>query len=130
MAVLISYKVLLDRFPNILEPSGSNVRAKEDFLELVRLMLALVEVNDQWYREKYPDVSDAVDAGEYRSTRQHFIDHGYFEWRLPGRLTIDEAWYVNEYEDVQIGIENGEIASAEEHFNLHGYAEGRLPVKL
>ena len=98
-------------------------------LAVLKAMLASVAVDDDWYRTHYPDVAAAIDAGEYESTQRHFMEHGYFEGRLPGRLSVDEAWYIKTYDDIATGMEDGEIPSAEEHFNMHGYAEGRLPAR-
>ena len=130
MRILVPFKALEKRFPQHFDGTGKSEPQNQDFLNVVRLMLASITVDDAYYRELYPDVSAAVDAGTYESTRDHFIQHGYFEGRLPGRLDVDSAWYTKNYEDVFIGIENGEIASAEDHFNLHGYFEGRMPIKL
>jgi hypothetical protein len=96
---------------------------------IIKLMLASVTVDDAWYRAKYPDVSAAIDAGEYESSQRHFMEHGYFEGRMPGALSVDEAWYLRANEDIAQSIEDGDIGSAQEHFCSYGYAEGRLPVR-
>jgi hypothetical protein len=129
MTVLVPFKTLADRFPHLFSTRGGSESLREDILGLIKMMLASVHVDDAWYRRRYPDVSAAVDAGEYQSTRHHFIEHGYFEGRLPCRLTIDETWYIQTNDDVLAGIRSGVIASAEEHFNDYGYVEGRLPVR-
>ena len=130
MTVLVPFKTLADRFPQLLSTRGKTESLHEDILGLIKMMLASVHVDDAWYRRCYPDVSAAVDAGEYQSTKHHFIEHGYFENRLPCRLSVDETWYIQSNDDVLAGIRNGEIESAEEHFNQYGYAEGRLPIRL
>ncbi len=130
MTVLVPFKTLADRFPQLLSTRGEHAALREEVVGLIKMMLASVRVDDAWYRRRYPDVSAAVDAGEYQSTRHHFIEHGYFENRLPCRLSIDETWYIQSNGDVLAGIRNGEIESAEEHFNQYGYAEGRLPFRL
>jgi len=129
MTVLVPFKTLTDRYPQLLYPYGKSQSFQEEIFGLIKMMLASVDVDDAWYRRRYPDVSAAVDAGEYQSTRHHFIEHGYFEGRLPCRLSIDETWYIQTNDDVLAGIRNGDIASAEEHFNQYGYVEGRLPVR-
>jgi hypothetical protein len=99
----------------------------DEFLEIVRLLLRSVQVDEEWYLTEYPDIAEAVASGEVKSARNHFIDSGYFEGRMPAPLEIDEAWYLAEYPDVAEGIGRGEIQSALQHYREHGYAEGRLP---
>lgn len=102
----------------------------DEFLDIVRLILRSVPVDEPWYLTEYPDIAEAVAAGEVKSARHHFIDSGYFEGRLPCALVVDEAWYLSEYPDVAEGIERGEIQSARQHFLEHGYEEGRSPSAL
>jgi hypothetical protein len=99
----------------------------DEFLDIIRLLLRSVPVDEAWYLAEYPDIAEAVAAGEVKSARHHFIDSGYFEGRLPAPMDIDEAWYLSEYPDVAEGIERGEIQSARQHFLEHGYDEGRSP---
>jgi hypothetical protein len=66
----------------------------------------------------------------FRSTRDHFVQNGYFEGRRPHEIEVDEEWYLAHYDDVAEGVETGEIGSASEHFHRHGYREGRLPFDL
>ena len=63
----------------------------DEFLDLVRNFLQAVPIDEAWYCRVYPDVADAIKAGAYRSARQHFVDHGYFEGRRPFELEVDEA---------------------------------------
>jgi len=102
----------------------------DEFLDIIRLILRSVPVDETWYLAEYPDIAEAVAAGEVKSARHHFIDSGYFEGRLPSALVVDEAWYLSEYPDVAEGIERGEIQSARQHFLEHGYEEGRSPAAL
>jgi hypothetical protein len=97
----------------------------DEFLDIVRLLLRSVAFDEAWYLAEYPDIAEAVAAGEVKSARHHFIDSGYFEGRLPAPLEVDEAWYLAEYPDVAEGIERGELQSARQHFLEHGYEEGR-----
>ena len=129
MTILAPFKALTVRFPQLLNGTAHSAVADEDIYSLIKILLLSVAVDDAFYREKYPDVSAAIDAGDYESPRDHFIRHGYFEGRIPSRLSIDQDWYIKNYDDVLLGIENGDIVSAEDHFNLHGYQEGRLPAK-
>jgi hypothetical protein len=97
----------------------------DEFLDIVRLLLRSVTFDEAWYLAEYPDIAEAIAAGDVKSARHHFIDSGYFEGRLPAPLEVDEAWYLAEYPDVAEGIERGEIESARQHFLEHGFEEGR-----
>jgi len=100
----------------------------DDFLDVVRQLLEAVPVDEAWYRDHYPDVAEAIDAGTYRSARHHFVTHGYLEGRQPSEILVDEDWYLMTNADVRAGIEDGRFESAQVHFARHGYAEGRRPV--
>jgi hypothetical protein len=98
----------------------------DEILDVIRLLLRGVHVDETWYLSKYPDIADALAAGDVKSARQHFVDLGYFEGRLPCPLDVDEAWYLAQYPDVAEGIARGDIQSARQHFLEYGYEEGRL----
>jgi hypothetical protein len=100
---------------------------RDQLLQLIRKLLALVQVDEEWYRKTYPDVERSVVAGATPSAKDHFVSSGYFEGRRPGKVVVDETFYINKYPDVAEGIEFEEIDSAQEHFDAHGYLEGRLP---
>jgi hypothetical protein len=99
----------------------------ENLIKLVKLLLSAVEVDEAWYLKQYPDVSEAIAQGKINSARQHFIDNGYFEGRLPFAIPVDDEWYRKEYPDVAESIKNGIEPSAQSHFLRDGYKEGRLP---
>jgi hypothetical protein len=98
-----------------------------DLLDIVKLLLRGVTVDDPWYLATYPDVAEAIEAGMFKSAKHHFVENGYFEGRRPAQFEVDEEWYLTTYPDVTDGIEAGKIVSATEHFFSNGYAEGRLP---
>ncbi len=102
----------------------------DEFLDVIRRLLTVVEVDEVWYRAVYPDVAQAIDAGVYRSATAHFVEHGYLEGRRPFEFKVDTAWYITKYPDVQEGIDSGELLSAQDHYNRHGYDEGRIPAPL
>ncbi len=52
-------------------------------VDLVRLFLRTVEVDEAGYRRAYPDVAESLDDGSLTSARQHYIEFGYFEGRNP-----------------------------------------------
>jgi len=99
----------------------------EDFVEIMRTMISGVEVDEVWYARAYEDIGSAVKAGKIRSSKQHFIDDGYFEGRLPFRIPVDERWYLAENPDVAESVRKGVVESAQDHFDRDGYREGRLP---
>lgn len=102
----------------------------DEFLDLVRALLSVIEVDETWYLEKYPDVAEAIKAGKVASARQHFLHNGYFEGRLPFALKVDERWYLTEHPGVAEYIRAGRLESAQQHFDHDGYREGRLPFPL
>ena len=102
----------------------------EDFVKILRTMIRGVEVNEAWYRRSYEDIGNAVEAGVIGSAKQHFVDDGYFEGRLPFPIVVDERWYLAENPDVADSIRKGAVESAQDHFNKDGYREGRLPFGL
>ena len=76
----------------------------EDFVKLLKLMIAGIDVDEDWYARAYEDIGQAIKAGGIRSARQHFINDGYFEGRQPASIRVDEAWYLRRYPDVADGI--------------------------
>lgn len=102
----------------------------DEFLDMVKKFLRAVPLDEEWYCNSYPDVAEAIKAGAYRSARQHFVDHGYFEGRRPFELFIDERWYMEQYPDIKESVANGSLPSALDHFRNNGYEEGRLPSDL
>ncbi len=102
----------------------------ENFVAILRAMIKGIEVNEAWYCRTYEDIGKAVKEGSIRSAKEHFVNDGYFEGRLPFPIMIDERWYLVENPDVAESIRKGVIDSAQEHFNKDGYREGRLPFGL
>lgn len=118
-----------------LQISGSGSAAKaslsyEDFLGVLKRLLADIVVDDSWYRQANPDVERGIKAGILQSPRQHFLDHGYFEGRLPFPIKVDTGWYLKQYPDVAEDVRTGRVTSAQAHFDESGYREGRLPFDM
>jgi hypothetical protein len=99
----------------------------EEFVDILKLLLRAVPVDEAWYLTRYPDVAEAVNTRIFKSAKHHFVEIGYFEGRMPCQFQVDDRWYLEKYADVAEGVRNGDIKSAEEHFLSHGYEEGRLP---
>lgn len=102
----------------------------ESFVDILRMMIRGVDVDDTWYARTYDDIGNAMKDGVLRSAKQHFVDDGYFEGRLPFPIAVDESWYLRKYPDVAESIRAGTVESAQEHFNTDGYREGRLPFGI
>jgi hypothetical protein len=62
---------------------GAERIANTGLADALRLFLDSVEVDEDWYRHRYPDVAAAIDMGNLASARQHFVQFGYFEGRDP-----------------------------------------------
>jgi hypothetical protein len=100
------------------------------FLAMVRAMLAVIDVDEAWYLEQYPDVVTGIANGKVSSARDHFVHNGYFEGRLPFPMEVDERWYLTENPEVAEYIRAGRLTSGQQHFDQDGYREGRLPFVL
>ncbi len=102
----------------------------EEFVGLIRRLIAGVEVDEKWYLERYPDIADAIRQGIVHSPKSHFVNDGYFEGRWPFAITVDEDFYLKENPGVAEYVANGNLASGQQHFDENGYKEGRLPFGL
>ncbi len=102
----------------------------DDFIKMIRLMIAGIEVDEAWYRQTYDDIGRAIQEGRIESAKRHFLDDGYFEGRLPFAVNVDEKFYEQTYPDVADSIRNGIVQSSQTHFDEDGYREGRLPFDL
>jgi hypothetical protein len=102
----------------------------ENFVSILRTMIRGIEVNEAWYAKTYEDIGGAIKDGIVRSAKQHFVDDGYFEGRLPFPIAVDERWYLSENPDVAESIRKGTVDSAQDHFDKNGYREGRLPFGM
>jgi hypothetical protein len=117
---------------NIINDNGQlTVNASYDeFLHMIREILSVIEVDEAWYLEKYPDVGEGIKAGAVASARDHFMHNGYFEGRLPFEMKVDERWYLTQNPGVADYIRAGRLESGQQHFDYDGYREGRLPFPL
>lgn len=102
----------------------------DDVQQMIRTLLVAIDVDEAFYLERNPDVAEGIRHGTIRSAREHFVDHGYFEGRLPYRITVDEAWYLGTHVDVADTVRRGEYASGQDHFDGPGYPEGREPFPI
>lgn len=102
----------------------------DDFVKILRMMISGIEIDEKWYLATHEDIARAVASGAVASAKQHFVDDGYFEGRLPFPMPVNERWYLDQYPDVADCVRKGVVASGEQHFAEDGYREGRLPFPL
>ncbi len=102
----------------------------DDFIKILRLMISGIAVDEDWYLTEHEDIAKAIASGVVMSARQHFIDDGYFEGRLPFPMPVDERWYLEQNPDVADSVRKGVVSSGQQHFSEDGYREGRLPYEL
>jgi hypothetical protein len=102
----------------------------DDFIKMIRLMIAGIEVDEVWYSQQYEDIGNAIRDGQVASAKQHFVDDGYFEGRLPFAIAVDDTWYRTHYHDIAESVRTGVVTSSQTHFEEDGYREGRLPFDL
>jgi hypothetical protein len=84
-------------------------------------------VDEKWYLNQYPDVTEALASGNIKTISEHYNIYGYYEHRLPYKISIDEKWYLSEYVDIREAVKSGVFASGQSHFDVVGYKEGRIP---
>lgn len=100
------------------------------FRALKKILLPLISkilVDEDYYLKTYEDINDAIKSGKIFSAKEHYVNNGYFENRLPRFFQVDEDWYLSHYQDVGDAINEGKWGSGQAHFTAAGYAEGRYP---
>jgi hypothetical protein len=98
---------------------------------LLGIVVGEMAFDEQYYRDRYPDLRRAFESQEIEDLKAHFVNHGFFERRhgsLRQASPVDEKWYLNEYPDVAKGIAEGTVASATAHYMATGRREGRRPA--
>jgi len=84
----LSYIVPYGRFLEWLsgyngETQGQYKLRYDLYISLIRRFLEPIVVDETWYADEYPGVARGVSAGRFKSCRQHYLVHGYFEGRRP-----------------------------------------------
>jgi hypothetical protein len=102
----------------------------DDFVTMIRRVLAGIEIDEAWYLDRYPDIADAIENGIVTSAQQHFVNDGYFEGRQPFPMHVNERWYLMNNTGVADFVRQGKMESGQRHFEENGYKEGRLPFTL
>lgn len=98
---------------------------RDGFKAIIREILRDMPFDENWYLGHYPDVAAAVARGEV-TAREHYVEFGYFEGRLPGLNGFDGAAYFRTQPDLaHFSAHPDAIDLARDHFVEHGYREGR-----
>ena len=96
---------------------------------LLRPLLETIRFDEDYYRKSNPDLAAAERNGQIISLHDHYLEHGYFEHRLPCRVEVDAEFYADAYPDVGEAILAGRVLGPEWHFQTFGFREGRLPQR-
>jgi hypothetical protein len=94
---------------------------------LLRAALMSSKFDEQWYLKNNPDVASAVRSKIVASGREHYVNTGYFEGRLPCEIAVNEDFYVKKNDDVKRAMRAKQVKSAKEHWYSNGMKEGRDP---
>lgn len=81
-----------------------------------------------WYLETYPQVRDAIEAGDYGNALHHYLTNPTPEAFNPSPW-FDEAYYRRTSPDILPSVGAGGLRNGYEHFVLFGAHEGRSPAE-
>lgn len=104
--------------------------AHDELIEMLRSIIINMDIDQEWYLTRYPDVAEAVRAGTFRSAKDHFVNNGYFEGRMPFPIAVDEKYYLERYPEIAESVRREVVASGQQHFDENGYLEGRRPYEI
>jgi len=79
-ATLDAGRAKLPSYEQVVAAAGMD---SEALREVLRPFLGHTVVDEDFYLRAYPDVATAIAKGDISSGREHFIDFGYFEGRVP-----------------------------------------------
>jgi len=123
-----SYATLLNKKLLLVSRNTAYLAIDRNYLAtLLAPALTAIYVNEPWYLERYPDVSDGISRGVFLNAAEHFSKVGYFEHRMPYMIEVDEPWYLDNYPDIAAAVKLGSYVSGADHFYQYGYREGRFP---
>ena len=121
-ATLVNSKVLI---PSTKTPY---LAVEKHFLQkCLRPFVQEIRLDEAWYVRQNPDVAEGIRRRLVASAREHYVEHGFYENRMPYDIRVDEPWYLEQYPDVRAAVEREQYASAQAHFYAVGFGEGRLP---
>lgn len=104
---------------------GEVVYSQEAIDALFKIIARSIPVDANYYLTSHPDLAEASVRGELLSPVEHYVEHGFYEDRLPCRPYIEEAAYLARYPDVAQAIQQGAVASATDHWIEFGRFEER-----
>ncbi len=81
-----------------------------------------------WYLETYPQVKEAIAAGEYGNALHHYLTNPTPDEFSPSPW-FDEAYYRRTSPDILPSLGAGGLRNGYEHFVLFGAHEGRSPAE-
>ena len=116
-----------------IKPGNGDLRVNlsyDEFVNILRMMIQGIEVDEAWYKSTYEDIGQAINEGRIPSAKHHFVNDGWLEGRLPFPMNVAEPWYLKQYPDVADFLRRGLLLSAQGHFDEDGYKEGRLPFAM
>ena len=122
------FSTLINRKLMLPSQRTNYVAVEITYLSLIlRPVISQILIDEIWYSGQYPDVISAVSEGKISSISEHYVLHGYYEHRIPYKISVDEKWYLAQYEDVNKAVQADIFDSGQSHFEVRGYQEGRIP---
>lgn len=102
-----------------------------DFVQFIRFSAAGRRrsswyFDPQWYLERYPDVTEALENNRYQSPLHHYLTNGNPTAYDPNPW-FSETFYAARYPDVGDIVAHGGFRNGFEHFIRFGIAEKRQP---
>jgi hypothetical protein len=82
--------------------------------------------DEGWYRQRYPDVNEAIRFGKYNSAWEHYLREGARNGYNPA-FWFDERWYRRECPEASLGVRRGTLVCGFEHYLREGVHTGLLP---
>jgi hypothetical protein len=79
----------------------------------------------EFYADCYPDIEAARLAGIVSDLREHFVNSGFLEGRLPSEPPFDPVWYASYYPDLATVIPASDAKALRNHYMTTGIIEGR-----
>src|SRR5262249_43350014 len=87
---LPTFGALLNQKIVILSNSSDYVAVDQYFFnDCLRPLIDKIQLDEQWYLQKYPDVRQAIARKAVKDARDHFVRFGYFEHRLPYQIKVE-----------------------------------------
>ncbi|MGL5082897.1 MAG: vanadium-dependent haloperoxidase [Microcoleaceae cyanobacterium] len=93
-------------------------------------MLTLNDLfGEDFYLTLYPDVAQGIQAGQFSSGLDHYLQAGQVEGRQPGAF-FSETYYLNLYPEISVAVDLGDFVSGLDHYLQFGQFEGREATPL